>query len=439
MKDFLFLLLITLSFLIAFFRAQTPSSNTWSSYQASLKDLRVFIVSDPQASWRGYEVEVKPLGSNWPSGNVLIFWPLFPRPEYGQVWQLNCSLELPSVFPDFDYRSYLDLLGIKAICFYPHSFKYLGRGEGNNFLSFIYSFKGKWLKLIQERLVEPESGLAAALFLGYRDLLYEDKVDDFRLSGLSHLVAISGTHISFLLLAFLSFFIFLGGNRRYFLPFAFVLSSLYVVMIGASVSARRALIMGLLSLYAWQRGKLSSSWRSLLLVAAIMLCFEPKLLIYSLGFQLSFSALAGIVFLYPRLSSHFNKLNISSFFRSLLSAFLVSLSAQLAIWPILSRNFGIISLFSPLANLGAFLVFAPLLSSLLIASCLSFLGLGGHLIWLPSHLLLSYLLSLAKFFSHLPGAYIAAANISPVYIWAYYILLIFYYFWPKIKKKRFAR
>jgi competence protein ComEC len=82
---------------------------------------------------------------------------------------------------------------------------------------------------------------------------------------------------------------------------AFIGIVIYVVMIGFPASAVRAAIMGILAIYAQKIGRSSSMMSLIVLAAAIMLALNPLLLLYDVGFQLSFLAVIGLIYFSPEM------------------------------------------------------------------------------------------------------------------------------------------
>lgn len=388
-----------------------------------------WVCADPEPAWDKQIVILCPLAPSFSpainSEKVTTNLSLYPRVYYGDRLQVRCRLESPPVFTDFNYAAYLAAKGIGAVCSWPEIIKQDSRQAGKPIMRILYNFKRQALKIINQALPEPSAGLASALLLGYKKTLYSLEELNFQKAGLSHLVAISGGHISLFLNLLISAGIYLGLNKRRAIWPALALAGLYVLLTGVQASAWRSLIMGGIMLYSWQRGRLPSAWAPLLLAAALMLLWNPSLWQQDLGFQLSFLALSGMMVFNP-MFTRWNDIHLHSRWRRrhllpLIVAFQLSLSAQLFVWPLLVLRSGGLSVIAPLTNALAFWVFGPLVLCLLLAIGLSTI-ISGVIIWWPAYLLLSYLLSLAEICSSLPGAYIELPGFN--YRWA----IIYYSF-----------
>jgi competence protein ComEC len=222
-------------------------------------------------------------------------------------------------------------------------------------------------------------------------------------------VAISGLHITILAGILFYLFILLGVPRQKSFWPAVLILFLYVCMIGFRASAIRAFIMGTLVLYALKIGRLSKSINALVLAGAILLLINPKLLLWDVGFQLSFLAVLGILYFYPLLTKTLKHKNTKTqllnnrFVDVVVSIFFVTLSAQIFTLPLVFYYFRVISLVSPLANL----LVLPILPVVMVSGLiLIILGLiwsklafaFGILIWL----LLSYIFKVVELLSQIP-------------------------------------
>jgi competence protein ComEC len=166
----------------------------------------------------------------------------------------------------------------------------------------------------------------------------------------------------------------------------------------------------------------SFNLRTLILTGSIILLFNPLLLKYDLGFQLSFLAVLGIILT----STTFNECFSFIRWKKAREIIAVTASAQIFSLPILIYSFGYFSLVSFFTNL----FILPILSIIMILGILMVLLPFGFILSIPCSLLLFYLLSIITFFSNLP---FATTNI-PIFI----ILLLyipFLYFVYKSNKK----
>ena len=250
---------------------------------------------------------------------------------------------------------------------------------------------------------ETES-LISALLLGHRTGLSADTVELFRQTGASHILALSGLHLSILTgVIYYCLLRVLVTRLRYVLGITGLLFLWgYVLVTGFPVSLCRASLMMSLLIIGQMRMVGNDTAHTLAFSALLLLLFTPNML-YDVGFQLSFLAVAGLVFFYrPLLEIGLPK---HHFLRWLWKFWLVSLSAQLGVFPLLLYYFHSISvlgiIFSPIYVLIVTVIIYNALFFLLLYSC----GFGLCLRYMLE-LFVSLQHSLMSFASHLPLCHI---------------------------------
>ena len=378
------------------------------------------------------------------SGKILVTTALYPEYKYGDLLAIECELKQPENFNGFAYDRYLARYDIYSVCYYP---KILTRpdpypasgqtgaslqpngasqpGGGNPVYAKIFAFKKIMSGLIDSGMSEPESSLARPIVFGGQRGLPQSIRDDFQKVGLTHIMAVSGFNISILAAIVMAALLASGLSRRYAFYLAVIFLAGYIVLVGAPASATRAGLMGFLVLWALKLGRLNKMTNSLILAATVLLFLKPKLLRDDVGFQLSFLAIAGLVYAYPIFEALREKMKLPKL-KGLSDAFLITLAAQVFTLPILAYNFSQISLIAPLANL-AVLWAVPLLTILiLIALPLSFiLPSLAFIFFLPSLILTKYILAMVKFFASWPYGYLTVDYLWPGWLGLYYVLATF--------------
>lgn len=278
-------------------------------------------------------------------GRVLINAGRYPLYEYGKCFLIEGVLREPEEFNGFDYPRYLAGYDIYALMSKP-KMTMLKRQEGNVF----YEVIGKVRKYFEEGIMvlfgEPHASFLMGILLGAKSGLPAELMEDFNMVGLTHIVAVSGYNVSIVILAVMSIFSFLGRRAKVILGILFVV--IFVILVGASAAAVRAGIMGVISLVALFLGKNYLAMRALIFSAVLMTVFNPKVLSYDVGFQLSFLATAGIILLGKRIE---NRLKFVPQFLQTRQTLATTLAAQVFCLPIIFMEFGSFSLISPIANL----------------------------------------------------------------------------------------
>lgn len=343
------------------------------------------------------------------SGNVLIKTELFPEFKYGDELEIDCNLKTPQRFDDFAYDKYLARYDIYSVCYYP-DIELLKDDQGNKFYASIYKFKDKLKLIIGQSLPEPHSSFLSAVILGFKKGIPEGLAENLNKVGVSHVVAISGMHITILGVILLYLGIIFGLQRGQAFYFSTVFIFLYIILIGLSASAVRAAIMGFLFLLAMKLGRLAKATNAVLFTAAMMLLVNP-MLVYDVGFQLSFLAVFGLIYILPILEKTAGRLlayyKISGIAKSCFTLFLITLSAQIATLPVILYHFGRLSLVAPIVNILVvpLVPFIMILGLILLVSGLIWINLAqavGWVIWL----ILSYLIYVVSFFARFDFIYI---------------------------------
>jgi len=351
------------------------------------------------------------------SGLALATTKLYPEYNYGDKIEITGQLKEPENFDDFDYQSYLAKSDIYSVIGFPE-IKVLEIGQGSKLKTGLFWLKKKFENVLVRTLPEPQASFMAGLTLGEKKTLPEDLTEAFKKTGTTHIVALSGYNISILASFFMTIFgwFMLRRNLRFWLAVLAII--FFTILTGASASVVRAAIMGVLVLLARQEGRMYNIRNALVFAGACMVFISPKILRFDIGFQLSFMATAGLIWLAPVFFKWLEKLPKLVGLKEILIA---TLSAQLAVLPLLLIYFGQLSLISPLVNL---------LILILIPQTMLFGFLTGivGMIWLLpaqlfawiSWLYLTFELSVIKFFANLP---LAIVNLK----WNW-LLAIAYYF-----------
>ncbi|MFA5023593.1 MAG: ComEC/Rec2 family competence protein [Patescibacteria group bacterium] len=367
------------------------------------------------------------------SGQALITTNLYPEYDYGDFIKISGDLEAPPKIDGFDYESYLARYDIYSVMYYPKIELIKGTltRPQQAYLGLMKLKKGI-KEIINANLTEPEAGLANALLLGYRRTVSREDLKIFSRVGLSHMIAISGSHITILSAMIINFFLALGFRRRRALLIIFGFLVLYPLVTGLAASAVRSAIMGGLAFLAVYHQRSSSLINALVFSGALMLAFNPRLLRDDIGFQLSFVALLGIIYIYPlgeRITSRFlNKLKLKHRLKSILKTVLdtvnLTLVSQVVILPIALVNFKQLSLIAPLANVLVLWTFPPLLASLIIGTFLSALIPALGVLWfLPAYLLLKFIFIISKLLAEPSWAAMNVNNFNWYFGAGYYLFL----------------
>lgn len=373
------------------------------------------------------EVEtVSSTNINFPvSGKVLIRAGHYPEIFYGDRVRIEGRLDVPEKFETsagkiFDYESYLSKDEISFILSFGRA-EIISSGEGGLIKGGLLSFKRDLITNIEKGLPEPFSALMNGILLGVKSSLGKDLEEKLRKTALIHIVVLSGYNIT-LVAQFVIKSLFFLSRRK-----ALIASSLgivlFAIMVGGEPSVVRASIMAILALLARGTGRRYDITRALFLAGSLMILWNPKVLAFDLGFQLSFIATMALIWLAPFFEKVLKGVTEKFEIRSVISA---TLSAQIFVLPLLLYHTGEISAVGVFVN-ALVLPIIPLI--MLLGFIGGMAGFISSIISFPflylSHLLLFYLLKVVEFFSALPLASIYIPKFSVFLLVLSYLLLFF--------------
>ncbi len=212
---------------------------------------------------------------------------------------------------------------------------------------------------LERGMPEREQALARGFVLGQDDRIDAATREDFRRSGLAHLLAVSGQNVMLLCLLAWPFLALAGLTLRARLLLLLALIAVYVPVAGAGPSIQRAGVMGAAGLVAALASRPSSRWQALLLAVAITLAINPRAA-GDVGWQLSFAAVVGILLWCGRLASLLaGGAPRGSVRRALADGVAVTAAATVATAPLMAHHFDSFSLAALPANLLALPAVAP--------------------------------------------------------------------------------
>ncbi|WP_152392113.1 DNA internalization-related competence protein ComEC/Rec2 [Paenibacillus guangzhouensis] len=283
--------------------------------------------------------------------------------QRGDTLRMTGSLSLPAVarnFDSFDYRAYLRLKRIH--------YTLRAKGLASIQVASASGWNEQTLLRINDKLREqlgnqmsgifapPHDGYMKGLVIGDSGDLDPEKFRDFSKLGLTHILAISGTHVAVYVGFFLWLFRRLRLTRETSLLIVIGLIPPYVLLSGASPSVIRAGIMAMISLYALRRQWLKDGLHILSLAAFLMLLWNPYQVL-DVSFQLSFIVTAGLILWVPPLQ---RLLPIRS--KAIASLVSITCVAQIVSFPVTIYYFNQVSWLSLIANF----VLVPFISLIIL-------------------------------------------------------------------------
>ena len=267
----------------------------------------------------------------------------------------------------------------------------------------IYRVRDWFLVSVNRTVPQPVGVLIGGVLVGARSQLPKNIVEDFRRTGLSHITAISGYNISIISVALMNVLASLISRRRAFWLILGLLI-LFTILTGLQASVIRAAIMGLFALFAQYVGRVPTPLHALVIAAAVMVAFDPMILRFDIGFQLSILATLGLLVLSPKLEEKLPTLRSFGVFGE---TAIMTISAQLFVLPLLIYYFHSVSLISLPANI-IILPLIPLFMLLgFLAGMTSWIPVVGSVIGFLAWTLGKLILVIVHWFAALPWASIS--------------------------------
>lgn len=336
---------------------------------------------------------------------VLVVAPLYPSVDVGDEIVVTGTLQRPEPFATDGGRIFrYDRFLAKDHIFATVERASIEKVSSSTLLIdrvqvLLISAKHAFQDGLANALPEPYAALASGLITGGKQGLGKGLLDAFVLSGLVHIVVLSGYNVMIVAEAVMRSLRFLSRKSAAMVAGAVI--GLFVLVAGAGAASVRAGLMAGLALVARATGRTYAVLRALAFAGFVMLLMNPLILAFDPGFQLSFIATLGLVLGAPVVSSVLGFMK-SEFWRELLAS---TLAAQVAVLPLLLYQTGLLSFVSVPANLLVLplVPFAMLLSA--VAGGIGFIiPMLGPLFGLPALIVLSYIVYVAEMLAALPLA-----------------------------------
>jgi competence protein ComEC len=312
-------------------------------------DVSGVVVDDPdvRASSAHVTVSVEKIDGVSASGKLLALLPLGTDVSYGdRVW-VHGRVQAPQSFETnsgrtFDYPQYLRVRGISAVMQYA-ALEDAKQGSWS-IKKVLFNIKHAFERAIESVVPQPEAALLEGILLGDRGSFPQELMQIFVIVGLVHVVVLSGSNIA----------IVADASARVLSPLpkaaatiiGLVMIVLFALMTGGGSATLRAVIMGGIAIVARYLHRPDSALRALAIAAAIMLLYNPLLILDS-GFVLSMLATFGLITLSVAVEKRLTFLSIAPHIQSVVAT---TIAVEIFILPALLYFSGVVSVFSLLVN-----------------------------------------------------------------------------------------
>jgi competence protein ComEC len=221
---------------------------------------------------------------------------LYPQYQYGDLIQLDCTIQLPGDVNGFAYDRYLARYHIQALCQYPN-IQLLAHDRGNQWIARIYWIRNQLKQRVEQLWPEPVAALILGVLIGEQDTIPETIYTNFQRAGVVHILVVSGMHV--LILVQLLTKLTKSFPRSVRLLTIIGILSAFCVLTGFSATVIRATVMGSIPLLGKFIGRPHQIHLTLAWAAGLVTVFNPYILVHDVGFQLSFLATLGLVYITP--------------------------------------------------------------------------------------------------------------------------------------------
>ena len=362
--------------------------------------------------------EVKFLvGSTAWQGNIFISKVNTQPLEVGQVVELTANKF--QLWTDIQPGSFKNYLRLKKVWL---ELKNPAIKVSRNEVLLWSSYQSGLRKTLNEYLLQHFSadgaGLLAGTMFGDTSLLSPSTKNNFKIAGLSHLMAVSGANMTMISQLIFKILFFLHLRKRVIITIPFLL--IFTLFVGANAAVLRAFLMAIISLWGTFLGKPYLAIRALALTVILIFIYDPSIVLYDIGFQLSSAATFGLLFSVKFFERCLNFIPWKSF----QDTCCITLAATLFTSPLLLFYFSSMSLLAPLINV----LLTPLLSLLSIGGYLflsiSFIPGINSIVFFTTDLILHFLLALVAISAYFANQYIINLVPSSFSIAIFYFVLI---------------
>ncbi len=301
-------------------------------------------------------------GTHFIKGNVRIEIDKENRVAYGDAIEVKCTLRAPRPNNDIAYDRILAKEGVYSECAGVRPVSVLLHSQGNQVYQSLFLLKSRVSTLMHSLFRQPHASFLAGILYGDREMIPKNLVQDFQTSGMSHILAISGYNITIVVGMLSALFLNLRIPRKRAIIALLFSVVAFVVFVGGGGAVVRAALMGLVPSGARLISRRTNPLYLLVLVAVLMILWNPLILLYDAGFALSVTATWGMIALSPILVPLFKR--VPGFVAEPL---VTSLSAIVATTPLIAYLFGRVSVVGTLANV----LVLPAVPSLMAMSALA--------------------------------------------------------------------
>lgn len=338
---------------------------------------------------------------------------------------------------EFNYAQWLLNQGITHVTYLDKGhYHIIGHNAGNMVIKFAIEARQKFIShLSNHGIREKELPVTSALLTGYEELLDDEQRNDYAGSGVIHILSVSGLHagIIYMLASFVLSFLPANGLWISIRSITIILIIwFYALFTGFASPVIRASVMFTIIIIADATGRSTNTMNTLAFAAFFMLVVNP-LQLFNIGFQLSFSAVAGILLFYPIISNAWSPKNKIIYYLWSMTA--ISISAQIFTGPIAAYYFHQFPVYFLFANLIAIPLSGLAIYTGLLMVLFSFWTLMEKLLGSVLTLEVKALNAITSYIEGLPGALFDNVYLSFLSLLLLMLFLSVSIYWIYSRKK----
>lgn len=294
--------------------------------------------------------------------------------EYGNKIKLEGTYIKPSKsrnYRGFDYSNYLKTENIYGTIEQNGKIELIKEKNINYLFINLYKVKNKIIKNINNKFPEETRGVVLGILLGDKSSIEEDVRQNFADSSLSHILAVSGTHISYVVICISVLFKKLKLNKNIRKVLTSLVLFMYLYLVDFSASATRAVIMSNIVILQMLFYRKQDTITTIAFSSIIILINNPYAIL-NIGFLLSYGGTIGIILFVNKISTESKEDFFQRFKSYLKDICIVTISAQTIIMPIIIYYFNTISFTFIISNIIASLIIGPIIMIGLVIIAISF-------------------------------------------------------------------
>lgn len=362
--------------------------------------------------------------------------------KYGDELLMNVNFKdvpQPQNPGEFNYKRFLSFHNIYNNAYVKsNEWKNLKQNSGNAILKYSIGLRNDLLEVLkQNQLTGDELSVGAALLLGYTDKLDADIISAYSSTGALHVLSVSGLHVAIVYIVFSWLLVFLDRHKRGRIIKAVLLILFlwfYAALTGLSPSVLRAATMFSFIIVAKATNKHTNIYNTLAASALFLLLINPYL-IMEVGFQLSYLAVIGIVYIQPKIYEWFEFDNWLLDQVWMITA--VSIAAQIATFPLGLHYFHQFPNYFLLSNLIVIPVSTLIIYVGIALFSFSTIPLFVKYLAIAFTWLIWFLNASVKWIESLPFSLLQGISISVFETWLLYGLIILFLFYLSNRKYKF--